>query len=83
MYRSVFAGDSIQFEALCVSVTIVPDCGTRQPGPFAAPGTTYLVFKDIGNPAYTVAAEVKGKLQRKADGTLHAKVTDLIPLLPA
>ncbi len=48
---------------------------------FEASGVIYLAFKGSGNPAGTVAAEVKGKLRRDGD-TLRAEVTDLIPLIP-
>ncbi|MGY6643610.1 MAG: hypothetical protein ACXIVD_00165 [Salinarimonas sp.] len=48
---------------------------------FEASGTIYLAFKGTGNPADTVAAEVKGKLWRDGD-TLRAEATDLIPLIP-
>lgn len=48
---------------------------------FEASGTIYLALKRTGNPADTVAAEVKGKLWREGD-VLKAEVTDLIPLLP-
>jgi hypothetical protein len=50
---------------------------------FEASGTIYLAFKGSGNPADTVAAEIKGRLGRDGDGKLMAQVTDLIPLMPA
>lgn len=57
------------------------DGSDGKPVRFEASGTIYLAFKGTGNPADTVAAEVKGRLWREGD-VLKAEVTDLIPLLP-
>lgn len=53
-----------------------------KPVRFEASGTIYLAFKGSGNPADTVAAEVKGRLWRNHADQIEAEVTDLIPLLP-
>lgn len=53
-----------------------------KPVRFEASGTIYLAFKGSGNPADTVAAEVKGRLWRNHADQLEAEVTHLIPLLP-
>ncbi|HMB10290.1 hypothetical protein [Saliniramus sp.] len=57
------------------------DDKSGKPVLFEASGVIYLAFKGTGNPAGTVAAEVKGTLWREGD-VLKAEVTDLIPLLP-
>ncbi|MGY6569540.1 MAG: hypothetical protein ACXIVE_11155 [Salinarimonas sp.] len=57
------------------------DGSDGKPVRFEASGTIYLAFKGTGNPADTVAAEVKGRIWREGD-VLKAEVTDLIPLIP-